>query len=430
MDATGSGVFSDEVDSFIHTDAASLAQRFKDTWTEVSNEIKKPNVLLMGVTGAGKSSVVNAVFGAQLAVVGTGVPITQHYSKIEIPRHPVSLFDSKGLEHGQHEEFLHATRHFLSEHNDRAGPAERVHVIWYVLNSANARFQPFERQLCKDILKDIPIIFIMNKADISTDESRRTIHRLIDEMELSNCLGVFETVADSKQTEITRQFDECPKCGSDNITIKARQKLCVCDNCGEKTSLVQKNGLDQVIRTTIQALPDFAKDAFIAAQTFSFSLKEDRAFSIIREHYEEAANIRLYSTLKKNLAKMLTRLAILWDFRQHGPLYCRMVAEELVGSMPIRDKVFLFITRKKSVRLETTATGILWTRCLRNMATILLNEFILKNRNVDELDHEWDAILDEAFADLNEENLESIIDSIEKKGFDKTLEDTRLPSSS
>ncbi|GAA9658956.1 hypothetical protein HpHCM55_06840 [Helicobacter pylori] len=40
------------------------------------------NILLMGATGMCKSSLINALFGKEMAKVGTGKPVTQHLEKV------------------------------------------------------------------------------------------------------------------------------------------------------------------------------------------------------------------------------------------------------------------------------------------------------------------------------------------------------------
>ncbi len=62
-----------------------------------------------GVTGAGKSSLVNAIFGAGMAAVGVGQPVTQHFSRFAPTDMPVVVYDSKGLEQGKDQEFVRGT---------------------------------------------------------------------------------------------------------------------------------------------------------------------------------------------------------------------------------------------------------------------------------------------------------------------------------
>ena len=45
------------------------------------SRVTRPNVLLAGASGSGKSSIVNSIFGRELATAGAGKPITQHYTK-------------------------------------------------------------------------------------------------------------------------------------------------------------------------------------------------------------------------------------------------------------------------------------------------------------------------------------------------------------
>lgn len=61
-------------------DAGALFKHFERAFGDVTKDLRKPNVLLTGITGAGKSSLINAVFGQKLAKTGTGVPITQHFT--------------------------------------------------------------------------------------------------------------------------------------------------------------------------------------------------------------------------------------------------------------------------------------------------------------------------------------------------------------
>ncbi len=48
---------------------------------EKTTRIPMMNILLMGATGVGKSSLINALFDKEVAKAGVGKPITQHLEK-------------------------------------------------------------------------------------------------------------------------------------------------------------------------------------------------------------------------------------------------------------------------------------------------------------------------------------------------------------
>jgi hypothetical protein len=67
----------------------------------------KPNVLITGATGCGKSSTINALFNAEKAKVGTGsTPETMQIAKYELGN--LSLWDSPGLGDGVEEDKQHS----------------------------------------------------------------------------------------------------------------------------------------------------------------------------------------------------------------------------------------------------------------------------------------------------------------------------------
>ncbi len=64
----------------------------------IKKEKPKMNVLLMGATGVGKSSLINALFGKEIAKAGVGKPITQHLEKYIDEQKGLILWDTKGIE--------------------------------------------------------------------------------------------------------------------------------------------------------------------------------------------------------------------------------------------------------------------------------------------------------------------------------------------
>ena len=62
-------------------DASQLFLHFNEMFDDLMKKQKKTNVLITGITGAGKSTLINSIFGKKLALTGIGEPITQHFIK-------------------------------------------------------------------------------------------------------------------------------------------------------------------------------------------------------------------------------------------------------------------------------------------------------------------------------------------------------------
>lgn len=73
---------------------------------EAEEKKERFNIILFGATGVGKSSLVNAVFGEEIVKSGVGKPVTQHLSKIKVPKKGIVLWDTKGIESKDYEETI------------------------------------------------------------------------------------------------------------------------------------------------------------------------------------------------------------------------------------------------------------------------------------------------------------------------------------
>ncbi len=58
-------------------DLGKLYDNIKET-----TQMPMMNILLMGATGVGKSSLINGLFGEEVAKVGVGKSLTQHLEKV------------------------------------------------------------------------------------------------------------------------------------------------------------------------------------------------------------------------------------------------------------------------------------------------------------------------------------------------------------
>lgn len=287
----------------------NLVGSFRQHFEECTKACKKPNILLAGVTGAGKSSLCNAVFGEDLADVNVGLPVTQHFQKYEPKNKPVVIYDSKGLELSEAESFIKETGKFFKDLQLKTDVHEHIHCIWYVVNAGRARFEDFEAELVKEVFNPTPVIFVLNKADLADAKQLKALQNTIRDHKFPNSSGCFITV--SSRTNFSQGW--CPNCLHNDVFIDEETKELECTECGLFTKLEPSFGLDQIIQHTVSILPELAKDAFLYSQTASITEKDKRAKSVVKTLIKNL-NMDLKGNFIKKIAEMCAKLLVIWGW--------------------------------------------------------------------------------------------------------------------
>lgn len=142
---------------------------------QVRQERGNLNIVLMGATGVGKSSLVNAIFGDNVVESGTGVPITQHLEKITIPNKSITLWDTKGIESESYEETTKQLRLDIEkgfkEAIDSKQDDKMPHIAWLCIKETSGRIEQRELTLLS-LLKEfmIPTVVVFTNAMKSGDD--------------------------------------------------------------------------------------------------------------------------------------------------------------------------------------------------------------------------------------------------------------------
>jgi len=228
------------------------------------NEVKKiienfssPNIAVIGLTGVGKSSLINKIFGNNIAITGAGRAVTTEYTKyspnafdIDLP---VSLYDSPGYEPGNEQEyFVKKTIDFLKEKN-RQGEAEQIHLIWYLISASAARLTQADRDIIEEINNNyIPAIIVLSKCDISKKQQTEAVKKAIQETKFSKVYQIVEVAANP-------------------LTLPNGEYIC------------EPFGMKELVDFTAELLPKTYSDAFIVAQIADIESKKELAWKYIRE---------------------------------------------------------------------------------------------------------------------------------------------------
>ena len=143
---------------------------------------KRPNILVCGYTGSGKSSLAKAILGdvVPASAIGHGKPHTMGFDRYENDR--VVLYDSKGMEVGETEEqFTQMTRDFIRSRQDAPNVDDHIHLVWYTIQGPGARFTDCDKDLVHNIFNPRNVIVVVTKSDIARQVQKDKMTELITE---------------------------------------------------------------------------------------------------------------------------------------------------------------------------------------------------------------------------------------------------------
>lgn len=146
-----------------------LVEKFQQQFQNLKNDIANPNVLILGQTGVGKSSLINCIFGKELAKVSDVKPETRGFHKFSDPNVSVSIIDSEGYELAKADDFKNAINEYIDA--NFMNLKEQIHLAWYCISLSSARVLPFDIENIKFLLeKRIPTCVVFTQCDNDTPE--------------------------------------------------------------------------------------------------------------------------------------------------------------------------------------------------------------------------------------------------------------------
>lgn len=222
-----------------------------DGFDDARRRLGRFNLAIFGMTGAGKSSLVNAVFGLELARTGIGEPVTEGSKLYRHTSSQLGVYDTRGLEIGSdNAELLRQLRSFIVG-NRIGGIADQIHVIWYCIRAGDRRIQPAERAFIEQVATlGIPVLLVITRTPKAPDGS---IH------------------ADARALAAAIETMGLPLWGRPHL-INA---------LGDDFDGIAPFGLDELLADTAAAAPSGVRSALAAAQVISLQQKRLQVHSLI-----------------------------------------------------------------------------------------------------------------------------------------------------
>lgn len=245
--------------------SVNFKQEFENKFNEAASFNKRPNILVAGYTGCGKTSLIRTVLGNEIVPksgISNGKPCRIDFDSYE--NESIRLWDSRGLELGEKEdEFKDMMREFVSSCQDDPNVDEHIHLVWYLIQGNGARVTDCDLGLMKDIFTFDDVIAVISKKDITKPAQTKAIR------------------------------EELMKAGVPEAHI-----IEVSDSEGGAT------GCKELVEVSHAMLPAAYRDAFMAAQSIDREAKaarvadkKDRAVAIISEAIEKAKAVKGESKL-------------------------------------------------------------------------------------------------------------------------------------
>jgi predicted GTPase len=225
------------------TGMADLLSEYRSARERALAGLGKVNVLIAGSAGVGKSTLINRVFGKEIAKTGVGRSVTRSVDLYEAADSPLRVYDTPGFEIRNSAETIAQVRQKIIALRQSLNPDDQIHVAWICILEGSHRVEAVHASFLEMLAEqNAPAIVVVTQA-----LGDAKMLSAVKSLAVPNC-GVVQVLAEAK-------------------SVGGRQ--------------IEPYGLSDLIDQTLRLLPDAQRAAFIAAQQARWDLKEKEAVRAI-----------------------------------------------------------------------------------------------------------------------------------------------------
>lgn len=234
-------------------DISKVVQDCFDAINKKVADLKTLNIIIVGKSGVGKSTLINSIFKDDFAETGLGRPVTKEIRKLEKKGYPLAIYDTPGFELSSSQQNRVKDEIIELIHKGYKGKDvnDVIHCIWYCINvNGNRTFDETEikwlRALTEANSTNVPVMVILTQA---VPKKKAAEMKALAEKENLDIVKVVPVLAKDIN------FD-------DEYTAKAY-------------------GLDTLIELMSELLPEELQDTLQHVQIASLKSKKKRAHAVV-----------------------------------------------------------------------------------------------------------------------------------------------------
>ena len=321
MKTTGGNLKRHLKNTMNEVDMDAMIQQMMDQAQKKYDELKILNVMVLGKTGVGKSTLINNMFSAHLAETGVGKPVTKEIQKFEKPGLPLAIYDTPGLElDGSNalEQLLEDVTAIIKSGRKSGDVNQMVHCLWYCIATPSHRFESAEIEFLRrgsaQSGTGIPVIVVLTQSYSKRD------------------------------AETMRKAVEAEKLGVVDVVPVLAEPFVI----DEAFPAILPYGLDSLAEVTYRVIPEEVREAFVVVGK-DLALKKKRARRLVATASATAAGIGAVpipgpdaAILIPEQISMLAGITVIYGMDFHksdviaviGPLLATITGRTIVAELP------------------------------------------------------------------------------------------------
>ena len=195
-------------------DTDKMAQQCLDAINDKIKNLKTLNIMIVGKSGVGKSTLINSLFRGNFAETGLGRPVTSEIRKKVKKDYPLAIYDTPGFElsSGQQNKVKDEILDIISNGFTSKDINDAIHCIWYCVNvGGNRTFDESEINWLKEFTSEnkvtqVPIIVVLTQAVPKKKASEMKNHVEKENLDIIKVVPILAQDMDFDEEYIARAY--------------------------------------------------------------------------------------------------------------------------------------------------------------------------------------------------------------------------------